>query len=239
MTRHARNCTAGAVYTYNEKKRDAAESGYGTNNQRLGKDSVKSFDCCSLTLQPCRNPVVTKDGLLFDKEAILQYIITKKNEYSRKLKEYEKRRKAEEDAQNEQTNQIQQKHIEQFVNNGKPVVKQVEGVETASSSKASTSSAASSISNMENGNAKKLPSFWLPQNCPNAGLAKAQKPDSTIYCPVSGKPLKLKDLVDVKFTLLNDGNNSKSLIAKEARYMCPVTHDVLSNAVPCCVLRPT
>lgn len=27
MTRHARNCTAGAVYTYHEKKRDAAESG--------------------------------------------------------------------------------------------------------------------------------------------------------------------------------------------------------------------
>ena len=78
MTRHARNCTAGAVYTYNEKKRDAAESGYGTNNQRLGKDSVKSFDCCSLTLQPCRIPVITKDGYLFDKEAILQYIITKK-----------------------------------------------------------------------------------------------------------------------------------------------------------------
>lgn len=59
MTRHARNCTAGAVYTYHEKKRDAAESGYGTEHRRIGKDSVKSFDCCSLTLQPCRNPVVT------------------------------------------------------------------------------------------------------------------------------------------------------------------------------------
>lgn len=59
MTRHARNCTAGAVYTYHEKKRDAAESGYGTNQQRIGKDSVKSFDCCSLTLQPCRYPVIT------------------------------------------------------------------------------------------------------------------------------------------------------------------------------------
>lgn len=59
MTRHARNCTAGAVYTYHEKKRDAAEGGYGTLQRRIGKDSIKSFDCCSLTLQPCRNPVVT------------------------------------------------------------------------------------------------------------------------------------------------------------------------------------
>lgn len=59
MTRHARNCTAGAVYTYHEKRKDAAASGYGTNTQRVGKDSVKDFDCCCLTLQPCRNPVIT------------------------------------------------------------------------------------------------------------------------------------------------------------------------------------
>lgn len=59
MTRHARNCTAGAVYTYHEKKKDAEASGYGTQSQRVGKDSVKDFDCCCLTLQPCRNPVVT------------------------------------------------------------------------------------------------------------------------------------------------------------------------------------
>lgn len=59
MTRHARNCTAGAVYTYHEKKKDAAASGYGTNLQRVGKDSLRDFDCCCLSLQPCRNPVIT------------------------------------------------------------------------------------------------------------------------------------------------------------------------------------
>lgn len=119
MTRHARNCTAGAVYTYHEKKKDATASGYGTNTQRVGKDSVKDFDCCCLTLQPCRNPVITfvyfhihfhiaillsyltvnfayrKDGYLFDKEAILEYVLTKKKEYTRKLKEYEKQKQQE------------------------------------------------------------------------------------------------------------------------------------------------
>lgn len=59
MTRHARNCTAGAVYTYHEKKKDAEASGYGTERQRLGKDSIKNFDCCCLTLQRCRNPVIS------------------------------------------------------------------------------------------------------------------------------------------------------------------------------------
>ncbi|KAH8235898.1 hypothetical protein KR032_010341 [Drosophila birchii] len=250
MTRHARNCTAGAVYTYNEKKRDAAESGYGTNAQRLGKDSVKSFDCCSLTLQPCRRPVVTKDGYLFDKEAILQYIVTKKNEYSRRLKEYERLRRAEEDQLNQEANTQQQARMDRFVNAEKPAMtpahtaaKNSEKPSTSASAAAAvasgSSSSSTSISNMTNGHEKKLPSFWLPSECPNAGLAKAKKPDPAIYCPVSQQPLRVKDLIDVKFTLLKDGDAKRSLIAKEARYMCPITHDVLSNAVPCAVLRPT
>ncbi|KAH8303869.1 hypothetical protein KR018_002113 [Drosophila ironensis] len=240
MTRHARNCTAGAVYTYNEKKRDAAESGYGTNAQRLGKDSVKSFDCCSLTLQPCRRPVVTKDGYLFDKEAILQYIVTKKNEYSRRLKEYERLRKAEEDEVTQEATKKQEARMERFVNAEKPAMTPAHASAVgATTSATAAASSVSSISNITNGHEKKLPSFWLPSECPSAGAAKAQKPDATIYCPVSMQPLRVKDLIDVKFTLLKDGEPKKSLIAKEARYMCPITHDVLSNAVPCAVLRPT
>lgn len=36
-----------------------AASGYGTQSVRLGKDAIKDFDCCCLSLQPCRDPVVT------------------------------------------------------------------------------------------------------------------------------------------------------------------------------------
>ena len=59
MTRHGKNCTAGMVYTYAERQKDARQSGYGTDKIRTSKDSVKEFDCCCLTLQPCRNPVIT------------------------------------------------------------------------------------------------------------------------------------------------------------------------------------
>ena len=41
MTRHARNCTAGAVYTYHERKKDASSSGYGSKDARVGKDSQR------------------------------------------------------------------------------------------------------------------------------------------------------------------------------------------------------
>ena len=41
MTRHARNATAGTVYTYHERKKDTSSSGYGSDKIRLGKDSIK------------------------------------------------------------------------------------------------------------------------------------------------------------------------------------------------------
>ena len=41
MTRHGRNATNSAVYTYHERKKDANASGYGSDKCRLGKDSLK------------------------------------------------------------------------------------------------------------------------------------------------------------------------------------------------------
>ncbi|XP_075972372.1 nitric oxide synthase-interacting protein homolog [Anticarsia gemmatalis] len=232
MTRHARNCTAGAVYTYHEKKKDAAASGYGTQSERLGKDSVKNFDCCSLTLQPCRNPVITKEGYLFDKEAILEYIITKKNEFTRKLKKYDKQLKKEETEKAELAAAEKESNLIKFMNREKNIT---------STNKQQTEAGAStpSVSNLANGKDKQLPSFWVPSQLPDAKISKMEKPDPTVYCPISGKPLKMKDLIEVNWTLVNDRDDKKSLIAKENRYMCPVTHDILSNAVPCAVIRTT
>ncbi|CAG9772748.1 unnamed protein product [Ceutorhynchus assimilis] len=232
MTRHARNCTAGAVYTYHEKKKDAQASGYGTNSLRMGKDSVKNFDCCSLCLQPCRNPVITKDGHLFDKEVILEYIIAKKNEYSRNLKDYEKLKKKEANDEAAKKATEYEKKVTQFIKNETNIAStKIDGFKSEPST--------SSISNMANGKDKELPSFWVPGQSSQAKKPILEKPDPTIYCPVSGRPLKVKDLIDVKFTPVNAEGDKKSIHTKENRYMCAVTHDILSNSVPCAVLRPT
>lgn len=234
MTRHARNCTAGAVYTYHEKKKDAASSGFGSSSRRLGKDSVKGFDCCSLTLQPCRNPVITKDGYLFDKEAILTYIITKKKEFARKMKEYERQLKEDEEEQAERANAETKKQVDRFISTEKNIVSS----KTANPAD-EIPSTSGAISNVSLGKRKELPSFWVPSQTPSAKVARLEKPDSKIYCPISNKPLKMKELIDVKFTEVKDPSDKKSLIAKENRYMCAVTHDILNNSVPCAVLKTT
>lgn len=86
---------------------------------------------------------------------------------------------------------------------------------------------------------KNLPSFWIPSLTPAASTSRVEKPDSKVYCPMSGKPIKLKDLITVKFTLAPVEEKEKSLIARRERFICPVTHDVLGNSVPCAVLRPS
>ncbi|KAH9494765.1 hypothetical protein Btru_020519 [Bulinus truncatus] len=86
---------------------------------------------------------------------------------------------------------------------------------------------------------KKLPSFWIPGLTPQAEASHLKKPDDKVRCPMSGKLLKFKDLIPVKFTPINDRDEKTSLISKTNRYVCAVTNDILGNSVPCAVLRPS
>lgn len=232
MTRHARNCTAGTVYTYHERKKDTKTSGYGSQKLRVGKDSVKEFDCCCLTLQPCKNPVITPQGYLYDKEAILEYILHQKRENARKLKEFEKQKNKVETEIKELARAEREKQTNSFVQNEtNPISSKHEADKTT----ASTSAA--SLNNMSGEGDKQLPSFWIPSLTPAAAPTKITKPDDKVRCPMSGQALKLKDLIDVNFTPINDRDTKTSLISKTARFVCAVTNDVLGNSVPCAVLK--
>jgi nitric oxide synthase-interacting protein len=92
---------------------------------------------------------------------------------------------------------------------------------------------------MSTANEKKLPSFWIPSETPHSkGGPKAVKPDTNVYCPMSEKPIKAKDLYPVLFTPVDrTAAGTSAVITKTERYMCPVTHDVLSNSVPCAFLK--
>lgn len=232
MTRHARNCTAGAVYTYHEKQKDTKSCGYGTQQSRIGKDSVKDFDCCCLTLQPCRNPVVTPDGYLYDKEAILEYIVHQKTEIARQTKEYLKQKKRDMHEVAALAAAEEESRAARFIETEKNIVSK-----PSSSLERSDKDNSRSISNMASGNEKKLPSFWIPSLTPSSSDVKLKKPEKHVLCPMSGKPLKAKDLIPVQFKQINDPDDKRALIVKKCRYMCAVTHDVFGNSVPAAVLR--
>lgn len=58
-----------------------------------------------------------------------------------------------------------------------------------------------------------------------------------MFCPLSGKPLKIKELMPIKFTVMPDDDGNKSLMARKVRYMCPITHDALTNTTRCAYLK--
>lgn len=55
------------------------------------------------------------DGYLYDKEAIFEYVISKKNEYNRALKVYEKQKKMAQREQDELKMIEQASKVEKFV----------------------------------------------------------------------------------------------------------------------------
>ncbi|KZT26155.1 hypothetical protein NEOLEDRAFT_273488 [Neolentinus lepideus HHB14362 ss-1] len=76
MTKHSKNNTASSVFSYAEYKR----LDYGTKRQRLGNESMRRFDACSLCLQRVRDPVVCHEGHLFCKECVYTDLLTQKKD---------------------------------------------------------------------------------------------------------------------------------------------------------------
>ena len=66
-----------------------SEAGWGTDARQLDSDSMKEIDACSLSLQPCADPVVTPQGVLYDRMVVVQYILDRKREIERATREWE------------------------------------------------------------------------------------------------------------------------------------------------------
>ncbi|XP_046893503.1 nitric oxide synthase-interacting protein isoform X1 [Hypomesus transpacificus] len=263
MTRHGKNCTAGAVYTYHEKRKDTAASGYGTQSVRLGKDAIKDFDCCCLSLQPCRDPVVTLDGYLYEKQAILEYMLHQKTDIAKKMKAYEKQKQTQKSDSRLESKSEERERAERFKTRENSIVskpinpftsgltKDGQTVRTdgqssasisASSSMTDSSSSApgsSSSSSSAPGSTQSLPSFWIPMLTPEAKPTLLKKPSKTVLCPMSGRPLKMNELIPVRFKALDPSLDRVALLTRQERYVCAVTKDTLGNSTPCSVLRPS
>ncbi|XP_026644951.1 nitric oxide synthase-interacting protein isoform X2 [Microtus ochrogaster] len=217
MTRHGKNCTAGAVYTYHEKKKDTAASGYGTQNIRLSRDAVKDFDCCCLSLQPCHDPVVTPDGYLYEREAILEYILHQKKEIARQMKAYEKQRGARREEQRQLQRAAAEDQARGFLEKEAAIVSRpLNPFMPKAATLPNTDGEQPGPSTGPPGNEKDkvLPSFWIPSLTPEAKATKLEKP-------------------------LDESVDRVGLITRSERYVCAVTRDSLSNATPCAVLRPS
>jgi nitric oxide synthase-interacting protein len=86
-SRHSKGSGDRGYYSNQEKK--ASGTSLGSIRQRIGSDSQLSFGYCPLTLNKIVEPVVSPSGRIYEREAILEYLLKKTKE----LKEIQRKHK--------------------------------------------------------------------------------------------------------------------------------------------------
>lgn len=182
------------------------------------------------------------DGYLYEREAILEYILHQKKEIARQMKAYEKQRGARREEQKELQRAAAQDQVRGFLEKEAAIVSRPLNPFTpkaASGDSPDDAQPGPSAGPAGKDKDKALPSFWIPSLTPEAKATKLEKPSRVVTCPMSGKPLRMSDLTPVRFTPLDSSVDRVGLITRSERYVCAVTRDSLSNATPCAVLRPS
>eukprot|EP00316_Scyphosphaera_apsteinii_P024305 CAMPEP_0119326606 /NCGR_PEP_ID=MMETSP1333-20130426/68784_1 /TAXON_ID=418940 /ORGANISM="Scyphosphaera apsteinii, Strain RCC1455" /LENGTH=320 /DNA_ID=CAMNT_0007334953 /DNA_START=18 /DNA_END=980 /DNA_ORIENTATION=+ len=256
MGKHSKNNNDRAFFSYHERRAanygrhssgllgghntaggNFVDQGWGSETRTLDRDSMKDIDACSLSLQPCVEPVVTPQGVLYDKQVIYEYILDRKREIERETRAWEAQQATQTSEAIDKAQQAQEARIDEFVARQEGLSR-TDLQERQSHAKKGAVASAMGRSLLEADNGTHAPdmSFWVPQLTPEAPVVLT-KPESTVRCPVTNEPLRLKQLYPVKFTPLDDSEMPE--VAKKAseRYMCPLSKKGLSNMNPAAVLR--
>ncbi|XP_023253172.1 nitric oxide synthase-interacting protein-like, partial [Seriola lalandi dorsalis] len=90
-------------------------------------------------------------------------------------------------------------------------------------SSSSSSSSATSASTSSQG----LPSFWIPSLTPEAKPTLLKKPSKAVLCPMSGRPIKMNELITVRFTPLDPSLDRVALLTRQV--LTPLTCHLFSS----------
>lgn len=210
--------------------------GYGTVKERLGRETVKDFDACALTLVEARDAVCTRSGVVYDRAAILESLASQREGIERKLRAWERAR--EEEAREEEEREAKRRktaleafHAENHVGGssiggsvGDDAARADEGAYSGASSRQATEL---NVKRLET-----LDAFWRVNGGVRDDLKhEVQKPDTDTRCPATLEKLRMKDLITIKWTKVRPGESGK--------YMCPITFKTFTNASIIVVLKPT
>lgn len=213
---------------------ERAALGYGVVRERLGKDTVKDFDACALTLARARDGVVTEDGVMYEREAIVRCLLAQRERIERQTRAWERAR-AGEDAEGEAEARARKEvELRAFYAANHDGVDRGVVIERAKAEKASGSyrGLTSKRAKVGDGDGAASVSEFYRLGAADDGLRhKIEKPETHTKCPTTLKKLRMKDLVSVKWTAARDGESGK--------YACPITYKTLTNATAIVVLKPT
>ncbi|KAL3897521.1 MAG: hypothetical protein SGARI_006898, partial [Bacillariaceae sp.] len=107
--------------TYHERK-EYARGEYGTTTARLGSHSQYQFGNCGLSLHVAKEQsVATPSGFIYERPAILEYLLTKTQELKKQQHEFERYEQLQDDAHANKDDRKRKADIEKFENAQKVV----------------------------------------------------------------------------------------------------------------------
>ncbi|KAJ9505509.1 hypothetical protein QJQ45_020863 [Haematococcus lacustris] len=270
--RHSKN--AGVMGSEGLSYAEKRALGYGTVKERFGKEALGHYYDCCLTLTEAVDPVITPDGYLFSREAILENLLAQKKGLKKRMAAWEAAQQgaakkdlhvtivtvtinltitvcdpdcvvaravtqvADSDAVAKQAALVAFDRANHMGISQKTAdaIKGAIVESAAAATKPQTASNVIAIKEQEE-RAKTskaslmwMQAFWMPGSVPDAEVV-VEKPSNDTLCPACNKPLKLKDLVPVRFTKVPGD--------KEGRHMDPVTKDIFTAATKLVALKPT
>uniref|UniRef100_A0A7S3CXN5 Nitric oxide synthase-interacting protein zinc-finger domain-containing protein n=1 Tax=Palpitomonas bilix TaxID=652834 RepID=A0A7S3CXN5_9EUKA len=246
-SRHQKNNTAGSIFTYQEREKLKL----GTLKKRIGKESVRDWDVCALTLQEPKEPLCTPAGIIYDKAAIYENLYDQAIEISNAKKAWKKQQRQFQEEKDKEEQKKRALELSEFerAETGISVKrsKTTSGVldqrhlddalQTASTYKGISSTVA--IKTKETASAASN-SFWMPSKTPDSGEHLIKKPDGATRCPATNKPLKMKELFPLKLTTVQEvGGDTEKLDGKEFKFACPSCRKTLTNTIKAVAIKST
>mmetsp|Transcript_80806 Transcript_80806/g.127670 ORF Transcript_80806/g.127670 Transcript_80806/m.127670 type:complete len:319 (+) Transcript_80806:89-1045(+) len=201
MSRHSKHSNDRMFFTAKER----ADAGYSkTRKEVMGTDCFLPFGFCGLSLKAPKDPVVTPDGNIFDREAILECLLQQKLEIQAQQKKFDEQERKKEQRLKALDQEDELRQLEEFTRAEQGLLSQdlrhKRALEQAKSKQDGVPE-----KKLRKGELLKVDkselrakSFWTKEFTPTAAPTEIKKVDTTTRCPVTGKKLKVKDLISVK-----------------------------------------
>ena len=211
MTRKSKQRGGHNPLTYTEQKQ-YNKGDYGTTSKRLGKESQYAFANCCLSLHPALDhPVATPSGYIYERPAMLEYLLTKTQEIKKEQHEYEQWKDQKQATQDDNTEKKRKNQVVEFENTQK--------VASAKKQK------------IQEPNVLKKSSFWLADMQPanndyvddDGNALKKPPPPKRPSSPNSQKPLRRKDLIELVL------KRNKMTNGKDNHVVCAISEKQIST----------
>ncbi|CAN6450901.1 unnamed protein product [Victoria cruziana] len=221
--RHSKNNNDLAFFTYDEKRK----LGYGTQKERLGKDSVRPFDACCLCLKPFIDPLCCQKGHVFCKECIFECLLSQKRDIKRKLVAHAAQQKREKEDEKEKEILRKTRELKAFDQQNHAAVPQYNDRNHTQEKNGFHGANSVKVTSYEEEALRTMKAFWLPSATPEAPV-KNEVPSTETVCPEGREKLKLKSLFPLCLKEEHDDGTTSPL---NRNFMCPSCKITLTNTL--------